>query len=191
MGSTCLSPSWQDYFYHLTEADQCIFGILEVMMRCSLRWLPNIQGKDGSVGKSKKPREAVVLSIMEDTLRVQFVGNKYLDCFRWGHWEVRMTRWFSHQFGGAEELKIVIFQQSWKYGMLIDAVLYKKSRVNPQLWWTWGWMLLILSKWWNVKNVQQKMFSCLLAFFPPHKSILKKESFRKKSFLPYKKPTVG
>ena len=32
--------------------------------------------KDGSVGKSKKPREAVVLSIMEDTLRVQFVGNK-------------------------------------------------------------------------------------------------------------------
>ncbi|CAL1169596.1 unnamed protein product [Cladocopium goreaui] len=32
--------------------------------------------KDGSIGKSKKPREAVVLSIMEETLRVQFVGNK-------------------------------------------------------------------------------------------------------------------
>ena len=37
------------------------------------------EGKDGSIGKSKKPREAVVLSIMEDTLRVQFSGNKSLD----------------------------------------------------------------------------------------------------------------
>lgn len=32
--------------------------------------------KDGSVGKSKKPREAVVLSLLDETVRVQFVGNK-------------------------------------------------------------------------------------------------------------------
>ena len=30
------------------------------------------------MGKSKKPREAVVLSILDDTLRVQFLGNKRL-----------------------------------------------------------------------------------------------------------------
>lgn len=112
-------------------------------------------------------------------------------CFRWGQLEVRMTRWFSHQFGGVEELKIVIFQQSWKYRILIDAVLYKKSRVTPQLWWTWGWMILILSKLSNIKNVQQKMFSCLLAFFPPHKSIQKKKIPPEKYYFTLQKKPVG
>ena len=110
--------------FTVTPADQCIFGILEGIIWCSLRWRPNIQGKDGSVGKSKKPREAVVLSIMEDTLRVQFVGNKYLDLFQMGSLEVRMrwvrTNWWCWRVEDCN------FQQSWKYRILIDAVLYKK-----------------------------------------------------------------
>ena len=33
-------------------------------------------GRDGSVGKSKTPREAVVVSLNEETIRVKFVASK-------------------------------------------------------------------------------------------------------------------
>lgn len=100
--------------FTVTPADQCIFGILEVTIWCSLRWRPISKGKMARWARARNHAKRLFCPSWRIRCVCSLWATSTWICFRWGHWKFGWGE--CAPIGGVQELKIVIFNKAGSIG---------------------------------------------------------------------------